>query len=201
MPPKSSLRKTIRPVEETAGFVIFSKCRVVFSKCCLRVPSGPCRMTEKYEKTPEQARDNRQSAPVQCKDNTFFAEIQIAKFRVNISWKGSPRSTHGARVVPTRASLVRLFLPCRRTILVSRVGATRAPCFHRHVVWPKPQLPPSSPRRSMPWSAGCWACPSVSSLIPTARHAWSAGCPNPRLICAAFFACPPCCRANIFLHK
>ena len=85
MLPKCYLRKTIRPVEETAGFVIFSKCRVVFSKCCLREPSGPCRTTEKYEKTPEQACDNRQSAPVQCKDNTFFAEIQIAKFRVNIS--------------------------------------------------------------------------------------------------------------------
>ena len=85
MPPKCSLRKTIQPVEETAGFVIFSKCRVVFSKCCLREPSGPCQATEKYEKTPEQACDNRQSAPVQCKDNTFFAEIQIAKMRVNIS--------------------------------------------------------------------------------------------------------------------
>ena len=102
--PKCCLRKTIRPVEETAGFVIFSKCRVVFSKCCLRVPSGPCRMTEKYEKTPEQACDNRQSAPVHCKDNSFFAEIQIAKIRVNISRRGSPRGTYGSRLSPTRAS-------------------------------------------------------------------------------------------------
>ena len=38
-----------------------------------------------YEKTPEQARDSRRSAPMQCKDNTFFGEIQIARFRVNIS--------------------------------------------------------------------------------------------------------------------
>ena len=85
MLPKCCLRKTIRQVEETAGFVIFSNYWIVFSKCCLREPSGPCRTTEKYERTPEQACDDRQSAPVQCKDNTFFAEIQIAKFRVNIS--------------------------------------------------------------------------------------------------------------------
>ena len=82
---KSHLRTTIRRVEETVGFVVFPKCFVVFPKCCLRGLSGACRVAVRYEKTPEQARDNRQSAPVQCKDNTFFAKIQIADFRVNIS--------------------------------------------------------------------------------------------------------------------
>ena len=82
---KCCLRTTIRRVEETVGFVIFSKCFVVFSKCCLRLPSGACRVAIRYEKTPEQARDNRRSAPMLCKDTTFFAEIQIARFCVNIS--------------------------------------------------------------------------------------------------------------------
>ena len=82
---KSCLRKTIRHLEETISFVIFSKCFVVFPKYHLRVPSDPCRMTINYEKAPEQACVCRKSAPVQCKDNTFFAKIQIADFRVNIS--------------------------------------------------------------------------------------------------------------------
>ena len=85
MPWKSHLRTTIRRVKETAGFVVFPKCFVVFSKCCLRDPSGACRATIAYVKTPEQARVNRRSAPMLCKDTTFFTENQIARFRVNIS--------------------------------------------------------------------------------------------------------------------
>ena len=85
VPWKCCPRTTIRRVEETAGFVIFSKCFVVFSKCCLRGPSDAFRVDVHYEKTPEQARDSRRSAPMLCKDTTFFAEIQIARFRVNIS--------------------------------------------------------------------------------------------------------------------
>ena len=64
VPWKSHLRTTIRRVEETAGLVVFPKCLVVFSKCCLRGPSGACRATIAYVKTPEQARDNRRSAPM-----------------------------------------------------------------------------------------------------------------------------------------
>ena len=143
---KCCLRKTIRPVEETAGFVIFSKCRVVFSKCCLRVPSGPCRMTEKYEKTPEQACDNRQSAPVHCKDNTFFAEIQIAQFRVNISQR------RGA--VPQENPWV--------------------------AGWVNP--------RSLLSSPCCLADSSISSLIPTAKHAMERGLPQPAAHWCGFFA-------------
>ena len=82
---KSCLRKTIRHLEKTISFVIFSKCLVVFPKYHLRVPSAPCRMAINYEKAPEQACVCRKSAPVLCKDNTFFAKIQIADFRVNIS--------------------------------------------------------------------------------------------------------------------
>ena len=82
---KYDLRKTIRHLEKTISFVIFSKCFVVFPKYHLRVPSDPCRMTINYEKAPEQACVCRKSAPVLCKDNTFFAKIQIADFRVNIS--------------------------------------------------------------------------------------------------------------------
>ena len=85
VPWKCCLRTTIRRVEETTGFVIFPKCFVVFSKCCLRGPSNAFRVAVRYEKTPEQARDSRRSAPMLCKDNTFFAEIQIARFYVNIS--------------------------------------------------------------------------------------------------------------------
>ena len=47
-------------------------------------------MTINYEKAPEQACVYRKSAPVLCKDNTFFAKIQIADFRVNIS--NTPRT-------------------------------------------------------------------------------------------------------------
>ena len=61
---KSHLRTTIRRVEETVGFVVFPKCFVVFPKCCLRGLSGACRVAVRYEKTPEQARDNRRSAPM-----------------------------------------------------------------------------------------------------------------------------------------
>ena len=87
---KFGLRKTIRHLEKTISFVVFSKCFVVFSKCCLRVPSAPCRMTINYEKAPEQACVCRKSAPVLCKDNTFFSKIQIADSRVNIS--NTPRT-------------------------------------------------------------------------------------------------------------
>ena len=82
---KFCLRKTIRHLEKTISFVIFSKCFVVFPKYHLRVPSDPCRMTINYEKALEQTCVCRKSTPVQCKDNTFFAKIQIADFRVNIS--------------------------------------------------------------------------------------------------------------------
>ena len=104
---KCYLRITIRRVEETAGFVIFPKCFVIFPKCCLRVPSGACRVAIHYEKTPEQARDYRRSAPMQCKDNTFFAEIQIARFCINIS-----RTAMEAGASPRQ--------PCRANIFLRR---------------------------------------------------------------------------------
>ena len=98
---KSCLRKTIRHLEKTISFVIFSKCFVVFPKYHLRVPSDPCRMTINYEKAPEQACVCRKSAPVQCKDNTFFAKIQIADFRVNIS--NTPRTGSTSAPIATHA--------------------------------------------------------------------------------------------------
>ncbi len=85
MRPKSDSRKTIRRVDKTKSFVIFSKSFVVFSKCCLRGPLDACRRAPNYIKAPEQSCICRKSAPVSCKDNTFFAEIQIIGFRVNIS--------------------------------------------------------------------------------------------------------------------
>ena len=94
VPWKCCPRTTIRRVEETAGFVIFSKCFVVFSKCCLRGPSDAFRVAVRYEKTPEQARDSRRSAPMLCKDTIFFAEIQIARFRVNISRTAMEAGNH-----------------------------------------------------------------------------------------------------------
>ena len=101
VPWKSHLRTTIRRVEETAGLVVFSKCLVVFPKCYLRGPSGACRATIAYVKTPEQARVNRRSAPMLCKDNTFFSENQIARFRVNISRSGcAPEGIAQAKNAP-----------------------------------------------------------------------------------------------------
>ena len=82
---KSDSRKTIRRVDKTKSFVIFSKSFVVFPKCCLRVPLDACRKAPNYIKVPEQSCICCKSAPVSCKDNTFFAEIQIIGFRVNIS--------------------------------------------------------------------------------------------------------------------
>ena len=131
-PWKSHLRTTIRRVEETAGFVVFPKCLVVFSKCCLRVPSGACRATIAYVKTPEQARVNRRSAPMQCKDNTFFAEIQIARFRVNISRSGcAPEGIARAKNTPrhgenrlSAAMFKQKSLPlCRTSRLAAILGA------------------------------------------------------------------------------
>ena len=131
-PWKSHLRTTIRRVEETAGFVVFPKCFVVFSKCCLRGPSGACRATIHYEKTPEQARVNRRSAPMLCKDNTFFAEIQIARFRVNISRsacapEGIARAKNAPRHRENRLSAAMFkqkSLPlCRTSRLAAILGA------------------------------------------------------------------------------
>ena len=102
VPWKYHLRTTIRRVEETAGLVVFPKCFVVFSKCCLRGPSGACRATITYVKTPEQARVSRRSAPMLCKDNTFFGENQIARFRVNISRSGcAPERIAQAKNAPS----------------------------------------------------------------------------------------------------
>ena len=132
VPWKSHLRTTIRRVEETAGFVVFPKCLVVFSKCCLRVPSGACRATIAYVKTPEQARVNRRSAPMQCKDNTFFAEIQITRFRVNISRSGcAPEGIARAKNAPrhgenrlSAAMFKQKSLPlCRTSRLAAILGA------------------------------------------------------------------------------
>ena len=106
---KSHLLTTIRRVEETVGFVVFPKCFVVFPKCCLRGLSDACRVIVRYVKTPEQARVNRRSAPMLCKDNTFFAEIQIARFRVNISRTASV-ARYGRRAVGGSPRLVGIAL-------------------------------------------------------------------------------------------
>ena len=43
LPLKSDLHKTTRQIDGTISFVIFPKCFVIFSKCCLRVLFVACR--------------------------------------------------------------------------------------------------------------------------------------------------------------
>ena len=153
---KSCLRKTIRHLEKTISFVIFSKCFVVFPKYHLRVPSDPCRMTINYEKAPEQACVCRKSAPVQCKDNTFFAKIQIADFRVNISNTPRTRLAQEALLRPWRhtpAPSLFFFFWGQGSSLPFRLLARK----YRPTLATPPPLPPCSPAE---------ACPPVPPPVP-----------------------------------
>ena len=102
---KSHLRTTIRRVEKTVGFVVFPKCFVVFPKCCLRGLSGACRVIVRYVK--KRSRPAITAGLLRClhKDNTFFAEIQIVRFRVNIS-QATSVARYGQRAVGGSPRLV-----------------------------------------------------------------------------------------------
>ena len=85
LPLKSDLHKTTQQIDGTISFVIFPKCFVIFSKCCLRVPFVACWTAMDSPKKSEQPCIYRKAAPELCKYTTFFYEIQIADFCVNIS--------------------------------------------------------------------------------------------------------------------
>ena len=106
---ESHLRTTIRRVEETVGFVVFPKCFVVFPKCCLRASFDACRVIVHYVKN--RSRPAITAGLLRClhKDNTFFAEIQIARFRVNISRTASV-ARYGRRAVGGGPRLVGIAL-------------------------------------------------------------------------------------------
>ena len=102
-PEKGTLRRFTFNINnlclQSAGFVVFTKCRIIFRKCFLKKITRHLEKTTRHlvgpeikEKMPSRGIKTRRKSPrrrlspfLLCKGTTFFREKQIANFHFNIS--------------------------------------------------------------------------------------------------------------------